>query len=66
MKVQVIIDDNVVDRIDKQAHRKGLSRSAYCAQAIIQDMLHDEAQQKAMERLQGKLSTFGDVMGTNK
>lgn len=53
MKVQVIMDDEIVERLDKQAKRKGLSRSAYCAQAILSDMLHDEAQEKALEELRG-------------
>lgn len=48
MKLQVIVDDGVVDRIDSQAKRKGLSRSAYCAQAILSDLFHDEAQEKAV------------------
>lgn len=54
MKVQVMIDDDVVVRIDKQAKRSGLSRSAYCAKAILADMLHDEAQERALESL-GKI-----------
>ena len=53
MKVQVLVDEDVVARIDRQAKRKGLSRSAYCAQAIISDLLHDEAQEQAYIRLMG-------------
>lgn len=48
MKVQVIIDDDVVIRIDRQAARKGLSRSSYCAQAIISDLLYDEAYERRL------------------
>lgn len=51
MKVQVLIDEDVVMRIDHQAKRKGLSRSAYCAQSILADLLHDEAQERALESL---------------
>lgn len=51
MKVQVMIDEDVVLRIDHQAKRKGLSRSAYCAQSILADLLHDEAQERALESL---------------
>ena len=35
MKLQVIVNDDVVKRIDEEAKRRGLSRSAYCAQAIL-------------------------------
>lgn len=48
MKVQVIINDDIVSRIDVQAKRKGLSRSSYCAQAIISDLLHDEAFERSL------------------
>lgn len=66
MKVQVMIEDDIVSRIDKQARRKGLSRSAYCAQAIIEDMLHDEAHEQALERTKEKFSNLGDVFGHGK
>ena len=55
MKVQVIMDDELVERLDKQAKRKGLSRSAYCAQVILSDMLYDEAQEQALEELRGHM-----------
>lgn len=46
MKVQVIMDDDMVKRLDKQAGRKGLSRSAYCASTIIQEVLYDERMER--------------------
>ena len=51
MKLQVIVDDEMVEKIDSQAQRKGLSRSAYCAQAIYLSLERDLAQQRAFERL---------------
>ncbi len=32
----------MVERLDRQAERKGLSRSAYCAMVITQEVLYDE------------------------
>ena len=51
MKLQVIVLDGVEKEIDEQARRRGISRSAYCAQAIMQVLEHDRLQQAAFDRL---------------
>lgn len=60
MKVQVIMDDEMVARLDKVAKLKGLSRSAYCAQAIISDLLFDESQARKWEHYRELGLTMND------
>ena len=48
MKVQVMMSDDCVFRIDRQANLLGLSRSGYCAQAIMKSLIKDEADQERL------------------
>ena len=49
MKVQVIMSDDVVFRIDRQAAALGLSRSSYCAAAIMKNLLKDESEEERLK-----------------
>lgn len=51
MKVQVIMDVVDVKRIDSQAKKKGLSRSAYCAMLIVEAVARDESREKAFNEM---------------
>lgn len=46
MKLQVIVDNDVVSRIDAEAQKRGLSRSSYCGQAILLQLAKDEESAK--------------------
>lgn len=51
VKVQVIMQDDFVKRLDARARKSGLSRSAYINTSMIAKVANDEAKEQAFERL---------------
>lgn len=51
VKVQVIMDDDFVRRLDKQAQLNGLSRSAYVNMVIVRHVTSEEARAAGFERI---------------
>lgn len=54
MKVQVIMQEDFVKRLDAQARRLGLSRSAYINMTMVERVAKDEAKEEAFNRLLDK------------
>lgn len=51
MKVQVIMADDFVKRLDAQAKAQGLSRSAYVNSVMVRHVAQEEARAEAFEKI---------------
>ena len=51
VKVQVIMDDDFVRRLDRQAQLNGLSRSAYVNMVMVRHVTTEEARAAGFERI---------------
>ncbi len=54
MKVQVIMDEEFVKRLDDQAKANGLSRSAYINMVMVRHVSAEEVRQQGFEKLLAK------------
>lgn len=51
MKVQVIMEDDFVKRLDAQAKANGLSRSAYVNSVMVRHVAQEEARAEGFNQL---------------
>lgn len=51
VKVQVIMDDDFVKRLDAQAQANGLSRSAYVNMVMVRHVTTEEARAQGFEKI---------------
>ena len=51
VKVQVIMEDDFVKRLDAQARANGLSRSAYINSIMVRHVTQEEARKEAFEKI---------------
>lgn len=51
MKVQVIMDEDFVKRLDVQAKANGLSRSAYINMVMVRHVAQEEARKQGFEMI---------------
>lgn len=51
MKVQVIMDEDFVKRLDEQAKANGLSRSAYINMVMVRHVTAEEARISGFEKI---------------
>ena len=56
MKLQININDDIVERIDEQAHALGVTRSALCAMWIGQGLRTMEANNDLTKAMSAELS----------
>lgn len=51
MKVQVIMEEDFVKRLDAQARANGLSRSAYINSVMVRHVAQEEARAEAFDKI---------------
>lgn len=51
VKVQVIMEDDFVKRLDDQARANGLSRSAYINSIMVRHVAQEEARKEAFDKI---------------
>lgn len=51
VKVQVIMEDDFVKRLDAQARANGLSRSAYINSIMVRHVAQEEARKEAFDKI---------------